>query len=170
MRIILLAALALFVGSASAGDFGIGGGKAYRLTSGHAGTDGNGLELQWLDRGWVFALNVFDEQTVRIDDKRIKVPEYAALSVMRRWSFDDGKTRLPPFIQAGLTFKESQSCHHALQTPGKNCNILVPSPVSFTFGLGFTAGSFEVSLRHTSNAGLKSPNGGQDLLLLMYRF
>lgn len=165
---VIYSILALFSMRAGACDLSIGVGQTFRMiTSDSSSTDGGKVisaKCDW-DRKWFVGADYFTKQ--RIFDKTLTIDPYAMLTISRRWSMSPESTRLPPFFQFGLSFKESESCK---STDYTNCNALVPSPVSVSFGIGFTTKHLEFVLRHTSNAGTSKPNGGQDSLVMFYRF
>lgn len=169
MRGCAFSILALLCSYAYGDGISIGTGPTFRFLNSHSG--GGVLNLQYAIREkWIAELDYFAEQ--KIHDRLITVKSYPMLTLSHRWSADREMTRLPPFFQAGLSFKEAQSCHSSdpQVVAMLNCNALVPAAVSFTFGIGFTTKRFECVLRHTSNAGLSKPNGGQESLVFKYRF
>lgn len=159
---------------AAASDFSIGLGPTFSISpSGSDSSRGSGKDIHVaaiLDRKWVIEGDYFTGQRLR-EIGRVVRP-YPMVTLSRRWSSDPAVTRLPPFIQIGLAFKETQRCNtnsaKALQTI--DCNPLVPSPVSIGIGLGFTTEHLEFLFKHTSNAGTSLPNYSQESAVLLYRF
>lgn len=66
-----------------------------------------------------------------------------------------------PFITAGLM---------ARSTGDGNVDELLPSWWNFSLSAGLDWGKVRVQYRHFSNANLKEPNRGQNLLTIGYRF
>lgn len=56
------------------------------------------------------------------------------------------------------------------RTWAPNVDELLPSPVSFSLSAGLDAGPLRIEFRHASNAGLKSPNRGENWLLIGWTF
>lgn len=167
MRAIALIILILPIVS-EACDFSLGAGPTFRASfKGESPSTGGGnvIAAQCAFDKWIIQGDYFSRQTLK--DKGLTVHAYPMLTVSHRWSMSPEKTRLPPFFQFGLSVKEPEKCG---RNDFSNCNPLVPSPVSATIGIGFTAKKLEFLLRHTSNAGTSKPNFGQDSIILFYRF
>jgi len=173
MKIFIVLLFLVVAVEATACDFSLGAGPTFRATfkgESPSTSGGNVISAQCAFNNWIIQGDYFSQQTIK--KAQIKVDSYPMLTFSRRWSADPAKTRLPPFFQFGLSFKEAQSCNTSSieEIAVKNCNPLVPSPVSATFGIGFTTKKLEFLLRHTSNAGTSKPNGGQESLMVFYRF
>lgn len=157
--------LCLLSFQSNACDFSLGAGPTFRASfSGKSASTGGGnvISAQCAFEKWIVQGDYFTKQKL---EELVPVEPYPMLTVLRRWSMSAESTRLPPFFQVGLSFKEADTCKQDLR-----CNPLAPSPVSVTFGFGFTTKKLEFLLRHTSNAGISEPNWGQDSLVVFYRF
>jgi lipid A 3-O-deacylase len=85
---------------------------------------------------------------------------------MARGRFDDGRS--PWFVEAGIGLA---LLDRELRTPRRRFSTRLNFSDNLGFGRSFGArGEQEISLRlqHVSNAGLRKPNPGLDLLLLRY--
>ena len=149
----------------------------WQLAAGPTRADGSALEIARSTQRWETALGYVSDQRVTVHTLQdvctagVSGPEcvtvsataernvaaYGYLSVQRRFSFRPDAT-LKPILGLGAA-------------ANTNTNPYVSSPLTFSLSAGLRIGKrWSMEWRHFSNAGLKQPNLGQDLLLLRASF
>lgn len=95
-----------------------------------------------------------------IGDQRDTVEEFGYVSAQRMFRFtsDDGNGAL--VLGLGLMAREHT----------ENIDLLLPQWWNFSISAGIEWGPIGLTYRHASNAGLESPNRGQNWLLASWRF
>ena len=123
------------------------------------------LTVSWDRSRWEFGVFHFSEQTSSDNDEnveRIVARPYWGASLSRRWHFFE-RGPLRAIFGFGLSYRTEQ-------------DILSATHWNFSsqFGLRFQSPQFpaifELSARHWSNGGVRTPNRGQDFTILTVRF
>lgn len=123
------------------------------------------LTVSWDRSRWEFGVFHFSEQTSSDNDEnveRVVARPYWGASLSRRWQFFE-RGPLRAIFGFGLSYRTEQ-------------DILSATHWNFSsqFGLRFQSPQFpaifELSARHWSNGGVRTPNRGQDFTILTVRF
>jgi hypothetical protein len=149
----------------------------WQLAAGPTRSDGSAVEISRSTARWETALGYVSDQQVKVstvqdtcttgpsgpacvtqsDMARRTVDGYGYLSVQRRFVFRPDAT-LKPILGLGVV-------------ANTDTNPYVSSPITFSLSAGVQFGArWSLEWRHFSNAGLKQPNLGQDMLLLRASF
>ena len=149
----------------------------WQLAAGPTRSDGSALEISRSTTRWETALGYVSKQEVDVQTLqdtctagvagpecvtlsatvRRSVNGYGYLSVQRRFAFRPDAA-LKPVLGFGVV-------------ANTDTNPYVSSPVTFSLSAGLRLGArWSLEWRHFSNAGLKQPNLGQDMLLLRANF
>ncbi len=149
----------------------------WQLAAGPTRSEGSALEISRSTTRWETALGYVSEQRVNVrtlqdlcttgpagpacvtqsETVRRTVDSYGYLSVQRRFAFRPEET-VKPILGFGVV-------------ANSDTNPYVSSALTFSLSAGLQIGTrWSLEWRHFSNAGLKQPNLGQDMLLLRGRF
>jgi len=149
----------------------------WQLAAGPTRSEGSAVEISRSTVRWETALGYVTEQEVSVQTLQDtctagvtgpqcitlsgtmerSVDGYGYLSVQRRFAFRPDAT-LKPILGFGVV-------------ANTDTNPYVSSPITFSLSAGLRLGArWSLEWRHFSNAGLKQPNLGQDILLLRADF
>ena len=149
----------------------------WQLAAGPTRSEGSAVEIARSTARWETALGYVSSQEVDVNTVqdlciagaagpecvtvhstvRRSVDEYAYLSVQRRFAFRTDRT-VRPILGFGIV-------------GNTDTNPYVSSPLTFSLSAGLRLGErWSLEWRHFSNAGMKQPNLGQDILLLRASF
>lgn len=149
----------------------------WQLAAGPTRSEGSALEISRSTARWETTLGYVSDQDVHVhtlqdtctagsagpecitlsSTLRRTVDGYGYLSVQRRFAFRPDAT-LKPILGFGVV-------------ANSDTNPYVSSALTFSLSAGLRLGKrWSVEWRHFSNAGLKQPNLGQDILLLRASF
>jgi hypothetical protein len=145
----------------------------WQLAAGPTRSEGSALEISRSTARWETALGYVSDQDVNVrtlqdtctagsvgpkcvtlsSTVRRSVDSFGYLSLQRRFAFRPDAT-LKPILGLGVV-------------ANTDTNPYVSSPITFSLSAGLQFGKrWSLEWRHFSNAGLKQPNLGQDILLL----
>jgi hypothetical protein len=111
------------------------------------------------DLKWDFSVGFIGTQQLN-NNVYVKDYWYASITRVVHWGFRDAPKVLP-YLGFGLSARESS----------QNVEYLLPQWWNFSLQYGFDYGEhWRVEGRHFSNAGIKEPNRGQNMILVGYRF
>ena len=123
------------------------------------------LTVSWDHSRWELGVFHFGEQTSQDNDDRVErvvARPYWGASLSRRFTFFE-RGPLRAIFGFGVSYRTEQDILSAT-----HWNF--SSQLGLRFQIPQVAASFELSTRHWSNGGVRTPNRGQDFTILSVRF